>query len=81
MMVSSLGFSEELGFDCDDYNGWMGVLEDGAALHDWYTPGNDVCLPSFAGVVEFSLFVQWDGSDAWVGADEIHRRLSLCVYL
>jgi hypothetical protein len=59
----------------------MGVLEDGAALHDWYTPGNDICLPSFAGVVEFSLFVQWDESDAWIGADEIHSRPSLCLSL
>jgi hypothetical protein len=59
----------------------MDVLEDGAALHDWYTPGNDICLPPLAGVVDSSLFVQWDGSNAWVGADEIHRRLSLCAYL
>ena len=29
----------------------------------------------------FQSFVQWDGSDAWIGADEIHSRPSLCLSL
>ena len=58
----------------------MDVLEDGAALHDWYTPGNDICLPPLAGVVDSSLLCS--------GMDQMHGLVPtrsivgrLCVYL